>query len=167
VLLTLVGSDAIAFVKQLNDFGLGGKVKVFGLALLDNVLPALGANTKGLYASFGYFGTLNTPANRTFLKQLKAKFGNKTAQQTTLSEGTYDAIHLWALAAKKAGSVEPDAVADALGGTSFNAPRGKITIDAKTHHVAQHVYLGIAQPSHTYKIVKDFGLIQPGKQCSF
>ena len=35
MLLTLVGSDAIAFTKQLADFGLSGKVKVFGLAMLD------------------------------------------------------------------------------------------------------------------------------------
>jgi urea transport system substrate-binding protein len=167
VLMTLVGSDAIAFVKQVNDFGLGGKLKVFGLALLDNVLPAIGPNTKGLYASFGYFGGLNTPGNRVFLRQLRAKYARKTAQQTTLSEGTYDGIRLWALAVKKAGSTDPEAVAKAMGGISFNAPKGRITVDAKTHHVAQHIYLGVVQPNHKYRIVKDFGLIQPGRQCSF
>jgi urea transport system substrate-binding protein len=135
--------------------------------MLDNVLPAVGKGTKGIVAAYGYFGTLQTPANSAFKRALRAKFGSKTAQQTTLSEGTYDAIHLWAQAVAKAGSADPDKVAAAMGGQTFKAPKGKITVDARTHHVAQHIYFGVARPNGSYRIVKDFGLIPAGAQCSF
>jgi hypothetical protein len=40
-------------------------------------------------------------------------------------------------------------------------------VSGTTHHVAQHIYLGAATPDATYQILHDFGLIQPGPQCSF
>lgn len=167
VMMTLVGSDAIAFVKQLHDFGLGSKVKVLGLALLDNTLPALKGSTSGTFAAFGYFSTLGTSANRTYIKALRAKFGPNTPQQTTLSESDYDSIHLWAKAVKKAGSASTDAVVKAMAGRTFDSPRGRMTVNGHTHHVAQHAYLGEARPNGTYRITHDFGVIQPGPQCAF
>jgi len=167
VLMTLVGSDAIAFVKQLHDFGLGGKVKIFSLALLDNTLPALKGSTSATYSAFGYFSTLKTPANRRFLRALQKSFGAHAPQQTTLSEGDYDAIHLWVQAVRKAGTADTNAVVKAMAGQTFRGPRGKITVNGRTHHVAQHVYLGAVQPNATYRILHDFGLIQPCPQCSF
>lgn len=166
VLMTLVGSDAIAFVKQLNDFGLGKQVKIFGLAMLDNILPALGKDVEPILAAFGYFETLDVPTNAEFLQALDDRVGEKRSQQTTLSEGTYEAIHLWAQAANEAGTVEGQEVATAMGGQTFDAPRGPITVDEETHHVAQHIYLGESQPDGTYEVIKDFGEIEPGDQCS-
>jgi len=167
VLLTLVGSDAIAFVKQLHDFGLGNKVKILSLALLDNTLPAIKGNTSNTFAAFGYFSTLDTPANTKFIQALRAKFGADAPQQTTLSEGDYDAIHIWAQAVRKAGTTDTSAVIKAMGGQTFDGPRGTLTVSGTTHHVAQHIYLGAATPDATYQILHDFGLIQPGPQCSF
>ena len=167
VLMTLVGSDAIAFVKQLHDFGLGEKVKVLSLALLDNTLPALKGDTSNTFAAFGYFSTLDTPANTTFVQALQAKFGTSAPQQTTLSEGDYNAIHLWAQAVRQAGTTDTAGVVKAMGGQTFNGPRGTLTVSGATHHVAQHMYLGAATPDATYRILHDFGLIQPGSQCSF
>jgi urea transport system substrate-binding protein len=167
VLMTLVGSDAIAFVKQLHDFGLGDKVKILSLALLDNTLPALKGYTSNTFAAFGYFSTLDTAANTTFVQALRAKFGASAPQQTTLSEGDYDAIHLWAQAVRQAGTSDTAGVVKAMGGQTFNGPRGTVSVSGTTHHVAQHMYLGGATPDATYRILHDFGVIQPGAQCSF
>lgn len=166
VMTALVGSDAIAFVKQMASFGLNDKVKTFGLAMLDNTLPAAKGSARGLFAAYGYFDALSTPGNKKFLASLKAKYGKKAALQTTLSESTYEGVHLWAQAVDKAGSTDPDKVIAAMGGQTFDGPRGKITVDGSNRHVAQHVYLGEAQPDGTYKITKDFGVVQPGAQCS-
>lgn len=166
VMMALVGSDAIAFVKQMASFGLQSKVKTFGLAMLDNTLPAVKASGTGLIAAFGYFGDLQTPGNKKFLASLRGKFGQSAEAQTTLSESTYEGVHLWAQAVKKAGSTDPDKVIAAMGGQSFNGPRGKVTVDGSNRHVAQNIYVGEAQANGTYKIVKDLGVIQPGHQCS-
>jgi len=166
VMMALVGSDAVAFVKQMASFGLNDKVHTFGLAMLDNILPAVKSSATGLVAAFGYFPSLQTPANKKFLSALTAKYGAGTALQTTLSEGTYEGVHLWAQAVDKAGSADPAKVIAAMGGQNFDGPRGKITVDGSNRNVAQHVYLGDAQSDGTYKITKNFGVIQPGPQCS-
>lgn len=167
VMMALVGSDAIAFVKQMDSFGLSAKVKTFGLAMLDNTLPAAKDSATGLIAAYGYFDALDTPANKDFHDKLRAKYGNDMALQTTLSEGTYEGIRLWAQAAEAAGSTDPDKVIAQLGGQSFDGPRGTVTIDGTTHHVSQHIYIGEAQTDGTYNIVKDLGSVEPGPQCDF
>lgn len=166
VMMSLVGSDAIAFVKQMASFGLKDKIKTFGLAMLDNTLPAVKGSGAGLIAAFGYFGGLQTPGNKKFTSSLREKFGQSAEAQNTLSESTYEGVHLWAQAVKKAGSTDPDKVIKAMGGQSFDGPRGKVTVDGTTRHVAQNVYVGEAQANGTYKIVKDLGVVQPGDQCS-
>lgn len=164
VMMTLVGSDAIAFVQQLNEFGLGQDVRVFGLAMLDNTLSALG-DVEPVIAAFGYFETLNTPENKAFLSSLDEMFGKERAQQTTLSEGTYEAIHLYADAVEEAGSTDSAAVLEALGGQEFDAPRGTITVEAESRHVSQHMYLAESRDDATYEVMHDFGGIDPGDQC--
>jgi urea transport system substrate-binding protein len=166
VMMALVGSDAVAFVKQMASFGLNDKVKTFGLAMLDNTLPAAKGSADGLIAAYGYFDALDTPSNKKFLADLRAKYGQDAALQTTLSESTYEGVHLWAEAVDKAGSTDPDKVITAMGGQSFDGPRGNVTVDGSNRHVAQHVYVGEAQPDGTYKIIKDFGVVQPGPQCA-
>jgi len=66
----------------------------------------------------------------------------------------------------KAGSTDSDKVIAAMGGQSFEGPRGTVTVDGTSRHVVQHIYLGQAQPDGTYKIINDFGSIEPGKQCN-
>lgn len=167
VMMALVGSDAIAFVKQMDSFGLSEQVKTFGLAMLDNTLPAAGQSATGLVSAYGYFDALDTPANTEFHKSLEEMFGQDMALQTTLSESTYEGVHLWAQAVEAAGSAEPDDVIEAMGGQSFDGPRGNVTVDGTTHHVAQQIYVGEAQSDGTFEIVEDLGVIDPGRQCSF
>ncbi|MGI8827663.1 MAG: transporter substrate-binding protein [Chloroflexota bacterium] len=142
-------------------------VKILALALLDNTLPALKGSTSGTFAAFGYFSTLRTSTNRRYIRELHAMFGTQAPQQTTLSESDYDSIHLWAKAVQKARTASTNAVVKAMAGQTFYAPRGRMTVNGRTRHVAQHIYLGQAQPNGTYKIRHDFGLIKPGPQCAF
>jgi urea transport system substrate-binding protein len=168
ILLTLVGTDTEAFIKAWRAFGLNTSTDAITLALTDNQLPSLGPDAEGVYSVFAYFNGLETQQNQSYLKDYVSTFGSAAPQQTTLSEGVYDAIWLWKLAAEKAGSIDPKAVEKALPGTTFNdAPRGAITIDPKTHHISQHIYLVKAGADDKYHLVKDFGEIAPGPQCNF
>jgi urea transport system substrate-binding protein len=168
ILLTLVGSDAVSFVKEWRSFGMNSSTDVITLALVDNQLPDLGAAANGIYSVFGYFNGLQTSQNQSFLQAYSAEFGPAAPPQTTLSEAVYDSIYVWKLAAEKAQSVDPKKVGAAMGGVTFaDAPRGSLTVDPKTHHVSQHVYLVKAGSDAVYHLVQDFGLINPGPQCSF
>jgi len=168
ILLTLVGSDATSFVKEWRSFGLNSSTDVITLAMVDNQLADLGPAADGVYSVFGYFNGLQTPQNQSFLKDYSAEFGPAAPPQTTLSEAVYDSIYVWKLAAEKAGSIDPKKVGAAMGGITFaDAPRGSLTVDTATHHVSQHVYLVKAGTDDIYHLVKDFGLISPGPQCTF
>jgi urea transport system substrate-binding protein len=163
----LVGPDFAAFLKQWRSFGLDQTTTMYTLTLTDDFLASLGAEADGLYASFGYFQDLNTSRNQQFLADYRKAFGAKAAVQTTLSEATYDAIRVYALAANKARSTDSQPVNEALAGISYaDAPRGSITIDAKTHHVTQTMYLLKAQGGR-YSLVKEFPSVPPGPQCTF
>jgi len=168
ILLTLVGSDAESFVKEWKSFGMNSSTDVIALALVDNQLPDLGTAADGVYGVFGYFNGLQSAQNQSFLQAYSAEFGPAAPPQTTLSEAVYDSIWVWKLAVDKAGSVDPKKVGAAMGGITFaDAPRGSLTVDPKTHHVSQHVYLVKAGTDATYHLVQDFGLINPGPQCTF
>lgn len=162
VMATLVGADAIAFVQQLNDFGLGEDVRVFGVAMLENVLPGLG-EVEPVIAAFGYFEELENPENETFLTALDEMFGQDREQQTTLSEGTYEGIHLYAQAVTQAESTETEAVLQALNGQQFDAPRGSLTV-GDSRHVTQNMYVAESR-GESYEVMHDLGEIDPGDQC--
>jgi len=73
-----------------------------------------------------------------------------------LSTRSYEGAMLWAEAVKKAGSVERNAVVEALRtGMSYDGPSGTITVDPKTHHCIQNVVLGELE-NQAFKILETF-----------
>jgi len=74
---------------------------------------------------------------------------------------TYQGVHLWAQGVRAAGSVERDKVIEALEGeVSFRGPVGRVSLDAKTHHVVTPVHL-IEVNDQKMKVTKSFGERQP------
>jgi urea transport system substrate-binding protein len=79
-----------------------------------------------------------------------------------IGEAGYNGLHLYALAAEKAGSLKDDDVLKALPTIEFDAPQGKIRVDASNNHTLCHSYVGKAAADGIgYEIVKDFGTIAP------
>jgi ABC-type branched-subunit amino acid transport system substrate-binding protein len=165
ILLTLVGTDAEAFVKQWRSFGLADSTNLIALALGDNQVGALGAAAEGVYGLYGYFNGLESEANQQYLKDYEAKFGADAAEQTTLAEATYDGIMAWAEAVRQAETTEADAVIEALENVELEVPRGSIAQDPESHHVAQQMYLVEAKDG-VYKLVKDYGQIEAEPGCT-
>jgi urea transport system substrate-binding protein len=56
---------------------------------------------------------------------------------------TYDSVHMWALAAKKAGSFDVPAVQAAFPGVSFDDPSGyTLKMTAENNYVSRGVFIG-------------------------
>jgi urea transport system substrate-binding protein len=69
-------------------------------------------------------------------------------------EATYVGMKLWAAAANQAGTVNVDAVRQAIGNQSTKAPSGFIeSISPKNHHLYKPVYIGEVQADGQFKIV--------------
>ena len=165
ILVALVGADFGAFLKQWRSFGLDKSTKMVTLTMTDDFMAALGKDATGVYSIFGYYQDLKAPKNVAFIAKYRKGYGAKAAQ-TTLSEGAYDSVWLYALAGRKAGSVESSDVIAALKGLRFAAPRGNVQLDPKTHHGAQTMYLIRSNGAGVYRAVKAFPNVSAGKQCS-
>jgi urea transport system substrate-binding protein len=72
-------------------------------------------------------------------------------------EAGYNAVHLWAAAAKKAGSTDVAKVKAAAGGIQLDAPEGTVTIDGKNQHVFKTARIGLVQPDGQIKEVWNSG----------
>ncbi len=156
----LVGGDAVGFVKAAHDFGI--QAKYLTPLMEENTVAGIGEQAAaGVFTALSYFWNLDTPAARAFKPAYVDRFGADAPPQTSLSEGVYEALNLWALAVEKAGSLDTEKVAAELGGLTYDGPRGEVTLDAGNHHLTQHMYLAEAQPDASLKVVKDFGSIIP------
>ncbi|MDO8480045.1 MAG: substrate-binding protein [Candidatus Rokubacteria bacterium] len=156
------GGPNIDFMKQFKAAGL--KMPVGSLSI-DELTAEQGGNAaEGVYYTGDYFTGIDNAENKTFLEAMKKKFGTNLKTPNSLSEPEYDGIHAYAMAVEKAKSTDADKVAAVLPTIVFKGPRGPVQMN-KQHHAPLPVYLAQVQADGKTKIIKSFGLVDPGNQC--
>jgi len=156
------GGPNIDFMKQFKAAGLTMPV---GSLSIDELTAEAGGNAaEGVYYTGDYFTGLDNPENKAFLEAMKKKFGANLKTPNSLSEPQYDGIYAYAMAIEKAGSTDADKVAQVLPGIVFKGPRGAVQMN-KQHHAPLPVYLAQVQADGKTKVLKSFGLVDPGNQC--
>jgi branched-chain amino acid transport system substrate-binding protein len=166
VLLILLPSDAVAFMKQFHNQGLQKTVQPIATLVEQSAISAMGPASEGLLIPAGLFAD-STPAAKTFEKSYQETLGVNAPKQNFIAINGYDALHLWALAVEKAKSLDLAAVSEALPTVSWDGPRGTVRYSAKTHHATFPIYLGRIGADGAPEVIKDFGPVDPGPQCSF
>jgi urea transport system substrate-binding protein len=156
------GGPNIDFLKQFKAAGL--KMPVGSLSIDELTAQAGGNAAEGVYYTGDYFTGLDNPKNQAFLAAMKKKFGADLKTPNALSEQEYDGVHAYAMAVEKAGGTDPDALIKALPAVVFSGPRGPVQMN-KQHHAPLPIYLAQVQADGTTKVLKSFGLINPGNQC--
>lgn len=156
------GGPNIDFMKQYKAAGLTMPV---GSLSIDELTAEAGGNAaEGVYYSGDYFTGIDTPENKAFLAAMKRKFGAKLLTPNSLSQQQYDGVHAYALAVEKAGTTDKEAVVKTLPTVVFKGPRGPIQMN-RQHHAPLPMYLAQVQADGTTKVLKSYGLIDPGNQC--
>jgi hypothetical protein len=111
----------------------------------------------GTCAPQPYWMAFDDPINKKFISSFREKFGQEK-MVNGIGKAGCNGLHLYALAAEKAGSLKDDDVLTALPSIEFGAPQGKIRVDATNNHTLCHSYVGKAAGDGIgYEIVKDFG----------
>lgn len=154
----VVGNDGLAQLKQYRSFDI--KPPLVGPS--DDVMiqetPELAA---GSYAAHSYFMAVDTPQNKRFIESYRALYG-ADRMVNTIGESGYNSLHLYALAAAKAGSVEDAKVLEALPTVEFEAPQGVVRVDKTNNHCVLHSFFAkVDDKGRQFEIVKDFGAIVP------
>lgn len=156
----VVGNDAVTQMKQYRSFEIQQPL----IAPLDEVFnkdalpPGVAAGT---YAPQPYWMSIDNPANKAFISGFRERFG-QDKMVNGIGEAGYNGLHLYALAAEKAGSFEDDAVLAALPSVEFDAPQGLVRIEASNNHCVVNSFVGqAAQDGIGYDVAKAFGTIKP------
>lgn len=158
-----VGANQTGFLEQFAAAGLKDSIGVvstnYGSGNQQVVVsPQAG---EGLISAMGYFPSVESSANAKFKSAWEAKYGTDTPIVAGAVD-VWNAVHLWAAAANKAGTSEPGKVIAALeSGLTFDAPNGKVTLEPGSHHLTQDIYIAKGDKKHGFEIVQTFANSSP------
>lgn len=155
---TLNGDSNVAFFKQLRSAGITAEtMPTVSVSVAEEEVRGIGPdNVTGHLTAWNYFQTTTGQQNDAFVKAFKAKYGNDKVTSDPMEAG-YNAVKLWAEAAKKAGSTEVEAVKKASGGITVDTPEGTVTIDGENQHVYKTARIGVVQQDGLIKEVWSSG----------
>lgn len=158
----VAGNAAVPFYKQYSQYGMDPKqVPICSISTSEATLKGIGDAAIGTYSSFDYFNTIDTPANKEFIKKYQDKFGTDTTV-TNQAEGAYHGVYMLAAAIEKADSTVAEDIIKAAGGLEIDTPAGKIKMDESNHHAWLNSYIGKVNDNLTFDIVyKSDGLVKP------
>ena len=144
VMSALVGGAHVSFYRQYAAAGMSASVPIasttFGVGNEHKLISAEEGN--GMICAYSYFEEVDTPANREFVARFKAHMGGDPPALNELAARSYEGAWLWAEAVKQAGTVERIPVIEALrSGLGIDGPSGRVTIEPRTNHALQSVYL--------------------------
>jgi urea transport system substrate-binding protein len=148
VFQTINGDSNVAFWKQFTDAGLDAKkLPVISVSTAEDEVRGVGIkNIVGQYVAWNYYQTTPGAKNAAFVKAYKAKYGADRVTDDPIEAG-YVGVHLWAMAAEKAGSTDPEKVKAASKGLVYEAPEGKVTVDGSNQHIYKTARIGKLQAS--------------------
>jgi branched-chain amino acid transport system substrate-binding protein len=137
------GRDAIAFVKQAQEFGLIPQTKLVGHSLILNfMINGTGKALEGTPGTTGYTPDIDNPRNKAFVSAWKAKFN----RLPTDNEGqAYNGATTMFEGVKLAKSVKPEDVSKALRGAQLDTIYGNLTMRAADNQLVLPNYVGRAK----------------------
>ena len=120
------GNDAIRIVNQLAEYGLKGRIPIFGMASFTDegvTLPPMGSNAEGILSSYVSCPSNDNPENKRFVEGYKRRYNALPGQYSYLAyvtaQATYEAMD------KVKGNVEDrEKFLDALRKVKFTTPMG-------------------------------------------
>jgi urea transport system substrate-binding protein len=166
VLSSVVGGDAIAFLKQAHS--LGFKAPITGVSLNAEFYPALGGITDGSYVTVRYTDQIATAANRAFVKAFRAANPGDAAPIASVTANAYTGLLLLAKAINAKGSLSSSAILAGLKTVSLSNTiygPGTISFNPANNILSANIYLVQVEAANVYKIIKNEGVTPDPTKC--
>ncbi|MEN3363172.1 MAG: urea transport system substrate-binding protein [Burkholderiales bacterium] len=164
VLVSIVGADAITFVKQFTAAGLKDKIKIAFFGFSENYMAGLTqAESNGIMTVCNFTESLNKPEAQALIKKMRAKFGEKAIVSNTV-DAHYTLTRFYIEAIRKAKSDEREAISKAIVGQSMMSGNGEVTLRASDRHADLNVLIAEAKDGRL-AIKKDVGRVSAPNQC--
>ena len=143
VIAPLVGGAHLSFFRQWAAAGMKAKIPLasttMGVGNEHKVLTTEEGN--GIMVAYNYSQELDTPANNAFKQAWADMFdGDQSMHEIAVSQ--YHGVLTWAAGVERAGSLQRDAIIEALEtGIAIDGPGGQVTVDPQTHHAVLDVHI--------------------------
>ena len=155
VVSNVVGDSIIAFYREFKNQGISQEdIPICATVTGEIEIQAMGAEfAAGSYTSVPYFQSIDTDANRAFVESFREKVNDPNVVTYHSLEAAYFQVFIWKQAVEAAGTLDIDAVREKLGGQSYDAPGGTVTIDGDNLHAALTPRIGKWQEDGQSKII--------------
>jgi urea transport system substrate-binding protein len=156
VLSTVNGDSNIGLFAALAEAQVDPrKIPVVSTSVAEDELRSLlPSQVTGHYAACGYFQSLETASNRTWIDGFRKEFGYDRVTDDPMEPG-WCLVHLWKKAVEKAGSFDTAAVRQVFReGLEFAGPGGPVRLDPKTQHTSKFFRMGRIRSDRQFDIVQ-------------
>jgi urea transport system substrate-binding protein len=162
----VAGSDGVAFANACYDFGLMETAVQATAGVADAYFSGYRPEVRdGIYVSTDYTMAVDTPENKAFLEGYWGIAG-EGAPLDPIPEHQYENTRMYGLAVEKAGSVEPDAVSDALTEVTFQGPAGPVSFLKSNHHAVLTYFTCRVDKDNNLEILKTSPNMEPDPRCN-
>lgn len=135
------GADGVAFVQQAGQFNLDDQLQtMLGFNMVSEPLfDTLGDAIVGYRNNVGYDVDGDNELNQRFVEDYEAEYGERPYY---VPADNYLAAQALFAGIEEAGTSDPAAVAEALGGLTFDSIVGEVTLRDDDHQLLRDSYLG-------------------------
>ncbi|MEL5877839.1 urea ABC transporter substrate-binding protein [Cereibacter sphaeroides] len=154
VISTINGDANIGFYKELAAAGISAEdIPVVAFSVGEEELSGLDtSNLVGHLAAWNYFQSAESPENEAFIKEWKARMGEKRVTNDPM-EATYIGFNMWVNAVTAAGTTDVDPVAKEMIGQTFPNLTGSEAEMLPNHHLTKPVLIGEIRDDGQFDII--------------
>jgi urea transport system substrate-binding protein len=144
VVSTINGDANVPFYKELGNQKISAEdIPVVAFSVGEEELSGLDAKPLvGHLAAWNYFMSIDTPANKEWIKKWHAYTKNPKRTFNDPMEAHVIGFQLWVKAVQKSGSTDPEKVIAALPGLEVGNLTGGTARVLPNHHITKPVYIG-------------------------
>ena len=155
VVSTINGDANVPFYKELGNQGVNAEdIPVVAFSVGEEELAGLDtAPLVGHLAAWNYFQSVEAPINDEFVSAWKTFIKDEKRVTNDPMEAHFIGFNMWVKAVEKAGTTEPDAVADAIIGVSVPNLSGGHSTMMPNHHITKPVLIGEVQADGQFETV--------------
>ncbi|MDQ7001690.1 MAG: urea ABC transporter substrate-binding protein, partial [Ghiorsea sp.] len=155
IINSINGDSNIAFFTALQEANITAHdIPVLSLSMgeveLSNIQKKV--NITGHYAAWSYFQSIDTPENKSFVQAYQTRYGQNLPVSDPM-ESAWNAVHLWAQAARAAQTDDTATVRQTIRHQSFISPEGIVSIDTHSQHAWKTARIGQVQDNGQFHIL--------------
>jgi ABC-type branched-subunit amino acid transport system substrate-binding protein len=164
VVITVVGADAITFVKQFVAAGGKGKSKIAFFGYSENYLSGFTKDeSEGIVCPANFIATLDRPEAKAFVAKVKGRYGADAVVSNTV-DAHYNLTRFFIEGIKRAGADDKEAITDAMVDNTLLSGNGEVYLRPQDRHVDLNVLIATTTDG-ALVLEKYIGRVEAPNQC--